>query len=1148
MNPPTSSPSQEVDQKILETFKSLEETFTSKDTKKIREAKEKLSQIFTNIKISLDILFQALAMREIQGKEITLDLHKSVAIYLKNLFFMQKGLNGNDLYNCLLKIFDLIFNQSRQNEHLIHPTILSIFQTVVYALLSNHKLLEEENNDYINKLFSILLSSIQNVKKENFLTVAKCVVLLCTSLLTSKSTNVDNVEKLINDYYIPIINVIFSNVGNYLIPKDNIYNTEYITILKFLLDGFYTSLLRTKYFLDNEKRKELSMKLFKEYGTYCFELIQLTPALDDKNKKYFGNTNPIIVFNMDEKLCSEINNMKCKAIQFVSFITQVSTLDNKRNKDLEGNIIRDQELIDLINKCIVLIVNSLEDILNNENKFNTIRKYNGELNDDIDSYNSLLFQICVFLTRSLIREPIKSKFSGNIRKFLLDVLFPMIITVDDENNFAETEPEEYHQYINDLITDFKIKNFRTSACFLIKKICDKYEEMSNFMLSYCLEMINFLVNGGQIDEKLQDINIYLKNKDALINRFSDKKKLDFALLIILILRDKLKASQYSKNKLIDILVSNTDKIHSIPFPIIKIKLCELYYYFIPRFFDTNKNYEDQTKKIFIENIVNYLLNNIIQKNLPTGEEYSQALSYGASDTIIELLSLPKESDYKENVMLILYMTINLEKNLGILNQLIESVDIYTFYTVIDHVIGNIKISDRSLLFECINNLTKKFLKIFISSNDENKLFLNQYFTIISSFLSGINGLNNENKEEINKFNEIFNPIINYIKNPKKFLLYEHLVSTMEEYTKNIQGINEESSLILRSIKSIVEKDETLSGVCFSYISTFLNYIQNNISEKPLNQQELFAEILEVIKKGFLIKAETLKTSKINSLLLTLQILSLNPNLNTEIFEYLILQTHNSFELTQINEDIISVRDNINQLSLANVSLGFIFKPEQTYQILQKTIVIMKEEAKQKEILLFAKYIGYIKENLEMSSSRYYCSALGKCIILGICGILSNKTCMDDLKQKMNLKLFLLTMFINLMIYHKRVKTYMLNKITKKETNCNFVQENEEEDEEEDEEEEDDDFNDIEEFNADIEKVLKGNDNINNSDEFKFFCDVMNNIKKNDEQIYLYIISNINKGEAIINELSLTRNVVIKYKNKQLNIPRKTVRIIRKNGK
>ena len=82
---------------------------------------------------------------------------------------------------------------------------------------------------------------------------------------------------------------------------------------------------------------------------------------------------------------------------------------------------------------------------------------------------------------------------------------------------------------------------------------------------------------------------------------------------------------------IDILVNNTGKIHSIPFPIIKIKLCKLYHYFIPRFFDNTDKYQENTQKIFIENIVNYLLNNIIQKNLQTGEEYSQALSFEASD-------------------------------------------------------------------------------------------------------------------------------------------------------------------------------------------------------------------------------------------------------------------------------------------------------------------------------------------------------------------------------------------------------------------------------------------------------------------------------------------------------------------------------------
>ena len=1140
-----SSP-QETEQKLLIIFKHLEETFTSKETKKIREAKEKLSKIFKDIKTSLDLLFQALSTQVIQGKEISLELHKSVVIYLKNLFLMQKILSSDDIYNCLLKIFDLIFNQSKENSHLLNPSILSVFQAIVLSLLSNQKILDSKNSNYITKLFSILINSIKNANHDNFLTVAKCVILLTTSLLGSKSANADNYEKLINEYYIPIINIIFSKVTIYIIPKENIYNNEFITILKLLLDGFYSSLLRTKNFFDNEKRKEIAMKMFKEYGTYCYELIQLMPELDENNKKFFGNNNDIIVFNIDENKCNEINGMKSKAIQFISFITQISTLDSKRDKEFfEKNIlIEDNELIELINKFIILIVNSFKDILNNENKFNAIRKFDPEMDEEQDCYNALLFQVCVFLTRSLVREPIKSNFNSNIRQFLLDVLFPLIVTTDCEKDFAETDPEEYHQYINDIIIDFKIKNFRTSACYLVKKICDKYDDMSNFMLSYCLEMINCLINEKQISEELKEINIYLKNKDALINKFNDIKKLDFALLIILILKDKFRNSPYLKNKLIDILVNNTGKIHSIPFPIIKMKLCKLYHYFIPRFFDNTDKYQENTQKIFIENIVNYLLNNIIQKNLQTGEEYSQALSFEASDTIIELINLPKNSDYKLNEILLNYMAENLEKNFGIFNQLISNVDIYTFYLVIDHVIGNIKINQRNLIFECIDNLTKKFIKIFLGNNEENKLFLNQYFTIISSFLLGVNKLTPEKKEEIALFNEYFLPVINYIKNPKKFLLYEQLVSTMEEYIKCLQGINEESALILKNIKLIIEKDDTLSGVCFSYISTFLNFIQNSLPPNPINQIELFNDILEIIKKGFSIKEETLKTSKINSLLLTLQILSLNPNLNPEIFEYLILRSLNSFELIETKEDILSVRDNINQLALANVSLGFIFKPEQTYNILQKTFTVEKNGEK-REIMHFAKYVSFVKESLDIITSAYYCVTLGKCILLGICGIFSNQHCMESLKQKMNLKIFLLNIFLNMMIYHKKQKTYVLNKMTKKETDCNFVQENEDEEEEEEESEEDE-YDDNEDFDLDVEKVLKRNDNINNSDEFKFFHDVINNIKVTDKDIYLYIITNIDKGEKIIEDLSLTRNVMINYKNKNLSIPRKTVRIVRKN--
>ena len=1132
---------QSTEMKILEVLKLFEETFQGKDTKKIKEAKNKLNEIFKSIDESVEILFLILPNKIIGGKEISLNLVKSLVVYLKNLFLAYKNSESDKAFNYLLKIFDLIFNKSGNNPNLLDVSILSIFQAMISILLSNKNIVSTENN-YIEQLFAILLNSIKNSPNEKFLSISRCVVLFSTSLLASKCSNNNNYENLINDFYIPIVNIVFSHVADFIIPKNNIYNNEYILILKLLLDGFYTILLRMKVFFPNDKRKEIAMKFFKDYGTYCLELIQLSPIFDENTKIKFGDPNPILVFNCDEKICHEINILKSKAIQFLSFITQISTLEDKITDEETKNVIPDKDLIDLVNKLIVLIIKSFEDILNNENKFNAVRKNKGEFSEDEDSYNSILFQICVFLTRCLIREPIKQQFSGHMRQFLLNILFPMIVTIDDESAFSEADPEGYHQYLNDIITEFKSKNFRTSACFLINKICERFENMSNFMLAFCLEMLNFILNAGQVSDELKDINIYLKHKDTLINKFNDKKKLDFALLLILILRDKLKSSPYLKDRLVDILINNTDKIHSILFPIIKIKLCKIYYYLIPNFFENDKKISEDTKKIFIENVVNYLLNNLIQKNLQQGEEYSQALSYAASDSIMELLNLPKDSEIPENAIMNLYVTKNLENNFGIINQLIENVDIYNFFLVVDYILGNIKINNRNLIFECINNLTKKFQSVFLSQNEENKLFLNQYFTIMSSFLTGVNRFPPNDKSEISLFNKNFDPILNYIKNPKKFDHYEHLVSTTEDYIKCIEGINEESALVLKSIKLIIDKDKLFSSVCCSFVSTFLNYIQKNLANEPLNQQELFNEILEMIKKGFAINVDSMKTSKTNALLLTFQILNLNPNLNTEIFEYLIINSLNSFELTEVNEAIPSVRDNINQISLANVSLGFIFRTDETFQILQKKYTV-EINGQIKEYTKFVQFISYIKENLDISLIGSYCPTLGKCTILGICAIFSNKNCAEQLKKIMDIKIFLLTIFINIVIYHKKKKNLILNKLMKKETNCNFVNEN---GNDEDEEEEEEDFSeDDEEFDADIEKALKGNDNIKNSDEFKFFSDVMKNLKENDKEIYEFMIKRMNQGEKILDDLSKVRNIKIKYHDKEFTVPRKTVKIIRK---
>ena len=168
----------------------------------------------------------------------------------------------------------------------------------------------------------------------------------------------------------------------------------------------------------------------------------------------------------------------------------------------------------------------------------------------------------------------------------------------------------------------------------------------------------------------------------------------------------------------------------------------------------------------IENSINFLLNNIIQKKHQNDGDYIQALAFESSDTLIELLNFPT----KDNEILIKFISQDLEKNFSVFNKLIEIIDVDSFYLVLEQIISEIKINQRDLLFECLNNVSKKFQKYFLKNNKYYKILGIHCFNIFRNFLTGKNKINNTDKHEIQKFNQIFEPLLNYIKNPKKFEL------------------------------------------------------------------------------------------------------------------------------------------------------------------------------------------------------------------------------------------------------------------------------------------------------------------------------------------------------------------------------------------
>ena len=1180
------------EEELIKLFSLLKDTHSARRTEMVKNAREELSSVTSNILSLIKIVIKGLSVTNVRNIKISLELHKSLLIYLKNILLInQRNINDPDIYNYLKDIFTLMLTVT-DNENIQCDSMVILFQNLIKTICDNNSMIS--NTEYVEKLFKLILDKVTSANDKEFLLIAKNSLGLISSLFTSNSFNQENYLDFYRKYFIPITDTIFSKVYLYINPNNNIYEINFIIILENLFETFYSYLLKMKRFFPSLKRKEIADEIIIKYGKYTFEIIKLMPLNDEKTKIQFGETNPIIVFNENFE---EMNHMKASAFKFIELIIQFSTMssikdENQNNSDNNNNDILDDkrldinnnELIDISSKLITLIVNSFENILNDEKKFNYLRKIDDETSDEENWYNMLLYHIIHFLVESLIRNPIRKEFSQHIKIFLLNVLFPMLITVQSEFKYMRIEPEEYCAYFNDLMYNFTLKNFRISGLFLIKKLCEYYEDIPNFILSYFIGMTNDIINKEEnnINDIKNKYNAYYfyKSQNVLIDKLSEDIKLDFCLLILILLQNELLKYDTLKNKLREILIKSQNKFDQIKGPLIKIKFCHLFKFIIPNIYnekisqkeeeDINNENDNQNKinietdielnsinNLFIEKALSFLFNNLTQSK---SEEYlSQSLYYHslgneASDTIIFLSKLTQNEDNKneslKNILNNLF-----QKYFYSLLELIDVINLYSFFNVIEQIIKYIKINDREVIFICLDKLTKRFEKENNTGDINSQIYCPLYFSIISNFFKGVNKIDINSKifqDELEKFDNIYKTVLDQMKDIYRFLYYENLVKAMVDYIEGVQGINESSSFVLNSFFNIIENERTFSETSFTFVSTFLFYLQNNVSKKYIDQNKLFETIVEIIQKSFEIDPDEHDYSNLYALILTLQIYNKNMNTSENISKILLSNSVRCFNFIFQRDEkngIAKEKKDKDLIIFGIMALGYIFKPEQTYTLLQQSEIIKKKEKKglyeedEFELFDFDKYIDiltYINE-FEMENEL-----LRKCLILGFCSIFKFEKLKEYLSNNKTLKVKLLKIFSEFILMHKEQDIKTRNKLMKnelKEIKTNENRKIEFENEESEYEEEEEESKNI--LDKRITYILESNENIKNSDEYLFFKETLDNIKISDVES----INMLNKElppEKIkqLEEVYHMKKYKINYQGKEIEIPRRIINIKR----
>ena len=1130
------------EEELLKILSFLEDSHTVKKKALIDNIKAELSLTASNIVPYIQVIIKGLSISVVKNFEISLELHKSLLIHLKNLLIInQRYINDSDLYECVYNICNIMLTVAN-NEHNQCDSMVILFENLIKTICDNNTMMNI--NKYKEGLFKNILDKVNSANDKDFLIVSKNSLILFHCFLCSNYFNKDNYLDYLLKYFIPLIDNIFKKVHLFINPAQNILEIKFIFILRKLYNSFYSILLKLKKYYSSLKRKEVADEIFKLYGKYTYELMQTVSYYDEETKNKFGDSNPIIVFNENYM---EINFMKAYAFRFISLLIKYSKMasnDDEKKKDItfdeKNNSINNDEIINITSKLITLVIKSFENILNNETKFYFLRKIDDETSDEENCYNILLYNMTLFLAESLTINEIKNEFNQHMKLFLLNVIFPLLISVESEFKYMRSIPEEYCAYFNDLIYNFTLPNFRISGFFLIKKICENYEDIPNFIYSYIIEMFDDIINKDQIhinNNNLYSIYQYYKSQNVLFDKLNENIKLDFCVLIIIILQEKILSYDILKNKLKEVLIKAQDKFDKIRDPLIKIKLCHLFRFAIPNLFTEkinqkeNENYIDddnnngdiinidtdmelnEINSTFVNKALNYLFDNLTQsKSKDSSNQYIYYHSLGneASEIIIYFTKLTEKKN-NENLLLKNTLVNSFQKYFHNLIDIIDVTELYSLFNVIEQIIKDVKINDREELFNCLSKLTKRFIIENDTGDINSQIYCPLYFSILSSFFNGVNKIditNNNYRKELAKFDDIFKPALDLMSDIYKFLYYENLVKAMIDYVKNFQGINESSVIVLNSMFNIIDNERTFSLASYSFISTFLYYLQNKISEKYIDENKLFTDIVKIMDICFEIDFDEHDYSNLYSLLLALQIYSKNMIIIDDVAKNLLAKSLKCFAyiFERDKKDGIEQEKKQKDIIIFGIlALGYIFKPEQTHSLLNQIEIIQKREKVgmydeiDNEPFSFEKYIEILSYLNEFEVKN---ELLRKCMILGFCSIMKMVQLNEYFNNNKTTKIKLIKIFVDFILMHKEEEVKNRNKLMKNQLNDNMIKTND--DGKKDLESDEFELGEEEEENEDqvdksITYVLESNENIKNSDEYLYFKNTLDYIKQNDKE-------------------------------------------------
>ena len=839
------------------------------------------------------------------------------------------------------------------------------------------------------------------------------------------------------------------------------------------------------------KEAEFVISVFKD-KVYSVDIIEIFSTLYEllylilihlKKFSFINETNAMMIFNkfIDVTMTIITSHNEDNSIVYIG--------DSKTDKSING-----------LKACCFLFLLTLVDIVNKENKKNDVISVFAiqMINMIIDAINNMITKHYSIL--DCIEEN-----TNEINKLLMYMIQFFSLSLNNDKvrlNFTPTINSILINTLIPLLQDStaeinKIKMEGSDHCIFINDLLSSpksknYKTMTIILIkllftlydplcNYCL---SFLIQIIQFELSTnKDINDYILLSSIILNRkiISSDKSLSIAFLLLTIFHKQLIHNNLLFGKFTNIITNYIDMLNSIDIIAIKEKLILLYKVFAEEFIRKDIAYN------IICKIYRFLFSLVLQF-----EQYP-CLAELSSEPLLHMLKM------QGSVIKIIHDIMNNE--IDRISNIIKNSNIIMIFNVFTEILRTIRIDSKIKQKVYLITLTERIIK---EVDAQNNTFITNGVQMLLSLLDQINKIGDP--LSLSEVEEVLSHLALTLSKNNTILISDDILRIVTKVNELYQSPSNLSRLILPYIPRCIKEEGEVSELVYQYFISIIKY----------SDEKLFLFLINDIVQILLPCLEyeddysiTFTTSLLSIILVTSQNISVN-SLSLILNQLMICLGKEKGEDDE-NKDIINLK------VISTICASMIY-------YLKSTIEIISE----KKLLEMMNILYNIEGDVN------YDSQVGRYIIFGVFNLIQEIT-------DVNLLIDLLKLQQMYLLKQKDFDIFRLNKLTGKEPQINYIDESSDEDDEHFKEEE----TKTEKYNNEYLLLNEVSSSewvrINERDEFALFAQYF---KERNDIKEMYISSLKPKEKIEFSELLQLHRVKVKVKNKELMVPRKTLRIIK----